>query len=298
MAFDLLHDHLTPAEGETTVRSYHCTSLSSWLLSLKAEGYLTVTNKRLVFYASGSSLGGKSILHSEVPIADVSGINSYKGTHFSFSHLLTALVVSFVLGSVIAVMVSGVLAVIGTALVSSARNRDFWSLAQNVPVILAIGAVAGSFLFPRNSIVRPVGSACGAMLLIGRSSIDFFGGLLGSLLGNGEGGGGLLYLFSLLSVIYTFVCLFWYARRETISLAVGSKGGSSTPITISGLSSFGLSNMAAQRAFTAAPAQDAEPMIRELGAMVTDIQVLGDFGINKWVAGQTKSAPTSTQTVN
>jgi hypothetical protein len=279
MTFSLLRDHLTPAEGETAVRSYHCTSLSSRLLSLKAEGHLTVTNKRVVFYAAGSSYGGKSVLHSEVPIADVSGINSYKGTYFSLSHLLAALVVSFILGNVAAVIISGII-------LASLRNSFDFSSAQTTFLVLAIAAVGGSFFIPRNRIWRSVVATCGAALLIGVGGISIIGSVLGSLLG---GGGGWRVLLGVAAAIYALMCMFWYARRETISLAVGSKGGSSTPIAISGISSMGLYNTAAQRALSAAPAQDAEAMIRELGAMVTDIQALGDFGIHKWTVAQVGS---------
>ena len=30
------------------------------------------------------------------------------------------------------------------------------------------------------------------------------------------------------------------------------------------------------------PEPDAEPSIREIGAMINDIQKLGDFGVEKW----------------
>jgi hypothetical protein len=91
MEFKLLEGPLTPAEGEAVVRTYHTTSLSSGLLGLKAEGFLTVTNLRVVFYGFGSAFAGPSILHSEVPIADVSGITSYKGAYFSVIHLSSSL---------------------------------------------------------------------------------------------------------------------------------------------------------------------------------------------------------------
>lgn len=90
------------------------------------------------------------------------------------------------------------------------------------------------------------------------------------------------FIFTVIAGIYTLVCFFWYARRETVSLAIGSKGGSNTPIAISGISGFGLYNTAALRALSAEPAPDAEAMIKELGAMISDIQTLGELGVRKW----------------
>ena len=82
--------------------------------------------------------------------------------------------------------------------------------------------------------------------------------------------------------IYTLFCMLWYARRPTFSLAISSKGGSDTPISISGASGMGLFNVSAGKALTAEPAEDAELMLEQLGAVILDIQMLGDMGINKW----------------
>jgi len=60
MSFKLIDNHLAPAEGEIVVRTYHCTNLSPVfaLMGLKTDGYLTVTNQRVVYFAEGSSVYG------------------------------------------------------------------------------------------------------------------------------------------------------------------------------------------------------------------------------------------------
>lgn len=281
MGFSLLDQELTPAEGEITVRNYFCTTVSSRLLGLSANGYLTVTNKRVVFYASGLGLAGKSVLHSEVPIADVSGITSYKGTYFSLSHLLGALAVSF--------LSSSLTAAIGGSIITSVLLRDPRSIggAQALLLVLGLLLLLGSFLASRESILRSVVAA---------ASVALFGLLAGTgLPGSLSGGFGVFgrgddttmtilgNIAAIVAAIYTLVCVFWYSRRPTLSLAIGSKGGATTPIAISG-AGFGLRNTAALQALTAEPAEDAERMIRELGAMIMDLQVLGDHGIRKWEA--------------
>lgn len=95
---------ISPAEGEQPVRSYDCTYYHSRLLGLEAKGQLWVTNKRLVFHADGKSNAGASVIQSEVPIADVSGISIYKGTYFSLLHLLAAFAVALVAGSLVPTM--------------------------------------------------------------------------------------------------------------------------------------------------------------------------------------------------
>ncbi|MCS6880464.1 MAG: hypothetical protein RMK84_05110 [Oscillochloridaceae bacterium] len=281
MTFELLGVYLTPAEQEATVRTYHCTTLSSRLLQLKAEGYLTITNKRAVFYAFGNSYTGKSVLQSEVPIADISGINCYKGTYFSLKHLFAAIFLSFVLGILITFIVSPIV------LFMWSRSQDFGNLSGvgqslgALPIvfwILALIALGGSFFIPRKKIWRSVLASTGTMIV----GLNFIGGSIGRAISGGENGDQLGFILVLIAAIYSFVCFFLYARRETMSLAIGSKGGSNTPIAISGISGFGLYNTAALRALSAEPAPDAEAMIKELGAMITDIQTLGDIGIRKW----------------
>ena len=88
MGSQVIDSYLAPAEGEVVVRNYHCTSLSPVfrLIGTKIDGFLTVTNKRIVYFATGSSLfgiRGHSRQCSDVPIADVANIMLGNGTRFS-----------------------------------------------------------------------------------------------------------------------------------------------------------------------------------------------------------------------
>jgi hypothetical protein len=280
MTFELLNGPLAPAEDESVVRTYHTTTLSSGLLGLKAEGYLTVTNLRLVFYGIGSALAGKSILHSEVPLADVSGITSYKGSYFSFGHLALAAIVSFLVGVIASVIVT---AIIG-AIVFAVRSAEFAQIAVFAPVVVAAVFFFASFASPRDKISRSIWATCGAIMLAGIGGLGLASATFGSLFRSPAQTlwGGAAFFLALVGGIYALFCYFWYARRETMALAVSSKGGSSTPISISGIAGFGLFSGAALRSLTAEPAEDVEPMIKELGAMVTDIQAMGVHGISKW----------------
>ena len=99
-------------------------------------------------------------------------------------------------------------------------------------------------------------------------------------------------LLTPIAFIYALVCYYWYSRGQTIALTIGSKGGSSTPIAVSGVTGF--NNTAAVRALTAEPAEDADAVIKELGALITDIQALGDLGIQKWVQAQASQSGAAT----
>jgi hypothetical protein len=270
---NLILENITPAEGEAGVRSYHCTYYNSRLLGMKAHGYLEVTNKRVIFQALGESHAGSSIIQSEVPMADISGINSYKGTFFSILHILGALIVSFVVFSLIPVIM--------TLIQYSAEvQNDTW-----IGIIwgLTILTFIPSFLLKYSSIWRVVLASASAAFLSTIAALSFLSDLAGSFLGSryqGSTGWQVIVLAGL--VIYILICIINYARRPTFTLGIGSKGGSSTPINISGASGLGIFDVAAGKALTAEPAEQAEEMLEELGAVIMDIQSMGDFGINKW----------------
>lgn len=78
------------SNNETIVKTYHCTSLRR----PSGEGYLTITNKRVVFQGQGSSGGGKSKLMSEVPIEHVSGVSSYYGYGLKVKFIIVGILLS------------------------------------------------------------------------------------------------------------------------------------------------------------------------------------------------------------
>lgn len=170
MNIDLIKDNVTPAEGEHSVRTYYCTYYQSKLLGLEAKGFLGVTNKRVIFQANGTSNAGNSVIQSELPISDVSGISCYKGTYFSLGHLLGA----FLLTAIASGIVTAIIGAIG----AMSRSSDgFLAIGW----ITAIGTVVGSFLTQRKSIWRSVlaGSSVSALTALGGGSLlnsfSFFG---------------------------------------------------------------------------------------------------------------------------
>lgn len=281
MSFQLF-SWLKPAEGEDVVRTYHTTTLKSRLLSMNAEGFLVVTNKRVVFHAFGSSISGDSVLQSEVPVEDVSGITCYSGAYFSFLHLIGAFLLSLFGGMFVNTVLLGTVMGFFFSLAEFDSIDTYLTASKALLWVFAIGSLALSFTFSRDRVWRSFLVSLSTIFLADLGGLDYFSSALGSFFTPQQSGGEWILLIAFIVGIYAFVCMFWYGRRLTMSLAVGSKGGASTPIAISGVRSFGLADGAATRALSAEPAEDAETMIKQLGAMITDIQTLGDFGIEKW----------------
>jgi len=264
---DLLAGNVVPAEGESTVRTYHCTYYREKSLGLKSGGFLGITNKRVIFQAAGDTPSGRSLIQSEVPIADVSGINSFKGTYFNFFSFLGAVLLALLVMSIIPVLLGALSYVL-----------ESYTFFKIIGWLLAIGAFIGSFFLSVKAVWRTavVVVSAGALLsLAGIELMDVVSALFG-----GGGGGFWILIPILVALIYMFMCAAWYARRPTFSLEINSSGGSSTPIRISNAGGF--LNMSALNTPNALPGRDAEKMLHEIGALITDIQTLGDYGIAKW----------------
>ncbi len=273
---DLVQFGITPADGEKTAKTYLCTYYRSRLLGLKAYGNLAVTNKRVVFHALSSGSTGRSIIQSEIPIENVSGLRSYKGNHFSLSVMLGVVLFSAVLGSLAVALIS---------LIKSDNN----DLGIALGWISGFAAFFCSFIIANTKIWRPVlvfvsSAIIGSMGAGGLiSSITSLFNPMAAIFGYRQQpdiGTILIAIVSLGILVYGFVIASQYARRPEFSLEISSTGGGNVPISITG--GGGFLSSAVSRALNAEPAKDTEQMLSELGALVLDIQKLGDFGVEKW----------------
>lgn len=201
----ILNTSISPAEGEVSIKAYLCTHFDSQLFGIKADGYLEVTNKRLLFQSVGKNVSGNSAIHSEVAIGDVSEIKIYKGKTFN--------VALFLLGVIL--------------------------------VLIIAAAVKGFFYAALNSNVWGT-------------------------------------LFALALSVYGIYRVYVASMKKAFSLLVNTKGGSGNVVYIAGLSPFGGGNTAASRALTAEPARDSDLLMKEIGALVLDIQNMGDNAVGKW----------------
>ncbi len=261
----ILGTNLAPTDGEEVVKYYHTTGFKSWLLGIRSDGYIEVTNKRVIFQA----ISANSLMHSEVPISDVSGISIFKGTYFNLWRLLLGIL----LGLVTLSFMSGIFVVVLNGLTNDSDASEALSW------IMFLGMIIGSWFIRSELIWRPLLAAAATSMLVSILG----GGLLDAMLG-GRGSAGLAGLLLLPTLIYVLFTIFMYARRPTMALSINSKGGSSTPISIAGASVGGALGSSAARALDAEPGPDAANLARELGAMIMDIQQFGDLGIGKWRA--------------
>lgn len=270
--------------GEQVVRSYQCTEFRQWF-SRPTIGYLTITNKRIVFHSVGKSLTGQSYLVNEMPIEDVAGISVYKGVSINWIAVgIFALIAYFMSTAVLTLFTSTFWAYL-IAFLLILPHAILWLLNSNIlensireqAIATMDGLFNGSFKvrvyldvamrytrYPFNFGLLLI--VWGINKLIEQSSVPFWGSLV-------------------LFVAFAVICFNLFGRGHTFSLLIGSKTMKDSGILISGNISQALSvrNNTALQTLSASPSVDAEKVTREIGALIMDIKHMGDLGIRKWM---------------
>lgn len=274
--------------GEYVVRTYRCSKFKRWFRE-PVVGFLTITNRRVVFHSNGSSIMGKSTLITEMPLDDVAGLSVYDGLSINWLLFIVFCVATSIIVTIFDRLTMGflinhfvgVLLVIpfvvlwlfrGNIISREAKDKTFQlldrifsrTISRDIDIYLSytkfaayIGVVFTGWrlAFPSTDL-NPES----------QSQNSFMGMLI-------------------LLAIYGFVFLNLFgAYQHTFSLLIGSKSMKDKGIFIPGdtLRLFSTRDTTALQALGGGPAEDAESVIKELGALLTDIRHLGDIGIEKW----------------
>ena len=89
----IVPDVIAPIESEVPIKQYHVADLRARLQGLWAEGRLMITNKRVLFRASGRSFFGRTQVQSEYTIDEISGFNISRGIRFGGVDIFLALLI-------------------------------------------------------------------------------------------------------------------------------------------------------------------------------------------------------------
>jgi hypothetical protein len=85
---------ISPDEGEIPVKQYNIAILRNLLRGERAEGRVQITNKRVIFRATGNSIVGKTTLQQEFAISEIGGIEARLNGKFNFLYLFFALIIA------------------------------------------------------------------------------------------------------------------------------------------------------------------------------------------------------------
>jgi uncharacterized protein (DUF486 family) len=260
----LKNTNIQAGSDEFIVKTYHASKFRSQVSSVTSDGYLYITNQRVIFRAIASD----SVIHSEIPIDNVSGINLYHGAYRDWMSLIIFLIISFPIAGAI-------LGLVGTVsfIDSSGSNLIGWGIGlMSLALAVASNNRISDAVFFSDPAIRM------SLLLQGIISTISFASFL-ALSRNTP----IALIFVIATFYLVITAVLAIPRRYSMSLAIISKGGSSTPIMLAGANSNGMVFSAAAQALEAEPGNDATQLIQELGAVIHDIQTLGTLGVERWM---------------
>ncbi len=280
----ILNKSVTPSDGEVSVKSYQCSSFNSFLLGIKAKGYVEVTNKRLSFQAAGVGMSkNKSVIHNEIPISEVVGISIFLGKPFNWLRLL------------LGILLISLMVLLTTAIVSTLFSflNDSPKMYQTVLWGLFVGALYLAYL-NRDSDYR-ADEALSSKSEIKDNSLKEMAimalglGILGAIIKDSMGFYNQLgsAKFAMPVFVITLIyALYRYSKKPAFSLSIFSKSSSNAIVEIAIPSPLPFqsnkSNSTASKALTGKPDVDSLLVLQELGAVILDIQNMGEHGIEKW----------------
>lgn len=271
---------------ERVVRSYQCTRANR-LFAPATLGYLTVTNRRIVYHSSGGSASQQSVLLSEMPVQDASGMSVYMGGSIQWLQFLAFAFALFMASTVLDALLppfftSFVFGLLLMAPYGIYRLLDSGLLSQQATeaVRSVLGDVSGD---RRSGSSQDVWPRRLRWAFLAGAAVVAWGLVHGSTLGH------LWYrtlpvALGLLALVYYWLYITLYGRQSAFSLLISSRTAQGTGIFIPG-NAFRLltsTDRSVMDTLSGTPSVDAPAMAHELGALLTDIRTLGDTGIEKW----------------
>lgn len=268
-------------DGEIPVKQYNIAKLRTRLTLAKAEGRLQVTNKRLIFRATGRSIMGRVSLHEEFKINEIAGVEFRNRPEFNFLNLLGAMLLTSLFGA------------IGGAAsywIYEESDEAIMYIASVFALVFAIASLAGcvllAILCSRDKTTDKMYALRQMVLSISAASMGAYG--VNIVDSDSEVFGGILLFFAALTSIGGLINLFLMAFVPNLAIIIKTKGAlpgiqvqKETPI---GLFSMLFGNSAPVNSGFAEvlPWKDTDTAMRELGTIVDDIQTIGDTAISKW----------------
>lgn len=263
----IVPENISANDGEIPIKQYNVATLRNRFLGItisKAIGRLQITNKRVIFRAAGRCLRGRTTIQQEFSIDEIAGADVRREYSFTFWDILIGIII-WAVGGFIGLTALGIFPRSGSSgaiaffnfLFGTAALLPFFLLHQKFGIkLLALGASSGFYIAPTSA--NPFSHY---------ASVDFF------------------FFFAAISIIISLICLVIFAIKPNLVLTIKTKS-SSEAIDIqkknSVLPGFGASKEEHTGYAEVLPAENVEVAIKEVCAIISDIQRLGDFGIEKW----------------
>lgn len=283
----IIPDCIKSNESEIPVKQYTVATLRNRIFGIpytKAIGRLQVTNKRVVFRAPGRCLAGRTTLQHEFAIDEIAGIEARREYVFNIWDFILGLIVTSLGGSIITTLI--------TLLCSDSLSEGKTAGAIILTLLFGIAGCVPFFMLKKKWLLKllclggsfvPLVSIGETLSKVARVSYHYRSNTFG---GSGAAGffGGLFLFLGVIAFLLTLFTWFVYSIRPNLVLLIKTKAANEA-IDIRRKKVRPFSDKDEHTGYSEViPADDAEKCIREIDAMINDIQKLGDFGIEKWKA--------------
>lgn len=259
----IIPENVMPDEGEITLRQYDLCTMRSRIKFARAEGRLQVTNKRIIFRAKGTSLSGPTQVQHEFSIAELAGFQISRNFRFSLLDML------------LIVLLSAGFVMLGRNMATGAVDSEAHTFLLILYYLLGLVLTAATFFLGD----RYAGKVC----ISGFASMLLFGGALQV---DSRTIGMILLIPALLALIQLVASVLLFSFKPNLDFNVCTKMGNGVLHIRCEKGGFARLTPRINAVFTGynevLPTEETDVAIREIGAMVSDIQKIGDLAIEKW----------------
>lgn len=278
----IIPDCIRENEGEIPVRQYEIATLQNRILFVpyaKAVGRIQVTNKRVIFRAPGKCFAGRTTLQQEFAVDEIGGIEMRREYAFNLWTMLLGILTALLGGSSIAAVVIW--------MGREALRQDSVGIIVFLALLFGIGGCIPFFTVRNKWLMK--------ILCLGVSFFPMYnvGKMLASMgYLSGAGFNVILRFLSFFPFVFGVFSICVFAICPNLVLLVKTKGGEAAlDIKRKKVNIFGLGKGEEDHTGYAEifPMNDVEKCIREIDAVINDIQKLGDFGVEKWKSTEGKS---------
>ena len=288
-----------PNEGEIPVKQYNVAVFRNLFRFERSEGRIQVTNKRLLFRAAGRSVGGATYFQQEFAIDELAGVEAHSNYKLRLIHIIAdILILCSMLAVIIAVgyCVAGILGapiIIPNSIISTIHDNA----VKSSTIKFDEAKREYNKLPPKEKIEQdpPVPESFQPNETVYSTLKIIF-----SLIGLAVSLAILVFLIRFRNKILLkhslnflkrfFLKLVRIGLRPNLVLLIKTKGGSAdaSPIKIQREKMFLFFRLqtgqtGVETGFSEVmPTAETDSAFKELGAIINDIQKLGDHGVQKW----------------
>lgn len=262
----IVPDSIRPNEGEQPIRQYRLAKLRSKIRGQYAEGRLQVTSKRMIFRATGFSTLGKTVVQQEFDITEIAGVEVKKNNRISLLNVFCCIFLSLFISS-------------GATSVFEAMSIKTTFFATFLSAIIVIGCCLLFFILKTKHWLKLIlfSVAIGAVIGTTGSPISAIDIVFG------------LKLFTFANIIIFILCIGWFFAVLRVclvpDLAFIVKTKSASDVVQIRRRAWGFFFKQPQEYIgfsEVIPWDDTDKAAEELGAMINDLQMLGDMAIETW----------------